>query len=585
MEPENNEGMIIKPETSSPSPEHIPESDSATTERPTSAAVNETPQPPAPAPDTDTPALDTPTQTAPTEITSEQASDSSIHTQPTSPQQTQVPVVSSQPDQTADSQTPSGTGAPLTPIAPQPAKHAPRKKLIIGVIVAALVFILGAAGYVFGYYIPNKPENVWKTGLERTGDAVDEIMGKLTDKNNAKKLEQSSIKTDYDVTFNDSRYQGSFEALLNKKSGTYALDITNDSDGTKHTLTANGISLYNEETSSPEVFVKLQGLDIFGDVPEEIRAYENRWITVFDASVLQMLDSEEQSEANKPELTHEDYAAFAKIINDTTREYVFTNDAKKAILVQKSVVGPEKINDINTYKYTAGLSEKHLQQYCTTMATRLIDSPSFKKVPFVEADKLQDYKDSATKTCNEPMDVDNVVLDVWVDRKYKLLHQIGYQIPDGPYVSIGQKYTGGDVVELFVRARYKKDAVSSDVAFNLTTNMKSLQTTAKFVGTFKEPRYKTDVTVNFDAKSHDGEIKAERPQDAVPLEEVFQKIFGYSPQEQTDLLFTSDGYDGIENYNTDASVDDLFSDSDYYNDSYGQSDDYDTQPDQIIRMQ
>src|SRR5688500_18121467 len=50
-----------------------------------------------------------------------------------------------------------------------------KKKALVAAGAAAVV-VLGAAGYVFGFYLPNKPENVYKSALSNTGEGYQALI-------------------------------------------------------------------------------------------------------------------------------------------------------------------------------------------------------------------------------------------------------------------------------------------------------------------------------------------------------------------------------------------------------------------------
>lgn len=452
--------------------------------------------------------------------------------------------------QSTDPTTPTDSATPIVPPAfsstptPTPSNNPKRKKLIIITIIALLVILLGLVGYIYGYYIPNKPENVWRTGFDRTAQALDTVSDSLTEKKNVEQISQSTITADYDVRYGESRYEGSLEALFNKSEGTYSVKLKNNDSGEKQEFTVDAITHHDTKQAFPEIFFRFNGLAMFGgsDYIDTLLDYENRWIAA-DKEYFSTFAPEEQEEVKKADLTYEDYLAFAKAAKSATNEYVFTSNPEKAILVQKSIVGPEKLNDINTYKYKAGLSEHNLQRYCEALLTRLIDTPGFKKLPYIEEDKIGEYKKEVKEFCSEPMNVKDIELDVWVDRKYKLLHQIGYQVKDGPYIAVGQTYSGGDIFNVFVKATYNKDGDTANVTYTVEANINTLITKAKLTADFDFDGEKSSAEANFQSKPHKNDIKADRPDNVVPIQEIIERISNHYET----------SYDDFSNWEDDSS--------------------------------
>src|SRR5690606_31032379 len=101
-----------------------------------------------------------------------------------------------------------------------------KKPLFVGLFVA-LAVVLGSAGYVFGYYIPNKPENVWKTGLNRSGDTLAKLVAESTTEQKIEKLKssKSTITTKVRSEFVDVDGQLVTRFDSRKSDSTLELDL------------------------------------------------------------------------------------------------------------------------------------------------------------------------------------------------------------------------------------------------------------------------------------------------------------------------------------------------------------------------
>src|SRR5690606_34209177 len=111
--------------------------------------------------------------------------------------------------------------------------------------------------------------------------------------------------------------------------------------------------------------------------------------------------------------------------------------------------------------------------------------------------------------------------DVWIDAKYKLIHKVRFADNNNSddYIDIGQTYTGGDELKLFVI--FKGKDYSYDV--NLTSNFETQKTTlsVKGEGTDETP-YDLEVVTTIEPYSE--EINTSEPEGSVDIEKLLQDI-------------------------------------------------------------
>ncbi len=133
----------------------------------------ETPVPASPNPAVSSPEPDS-SQVSATEVSSGAAFDPNQNQTTTPPFNTPAPQAQVPPPIYNPSAGPT-TGINTTP------RQGKRKVILFGAMAAVLV-LAGSAAAVFGVYIPNKPQNVWKTGLNRSGTAVQKLVATVTTK-------------------------------------------------------------------------------------------------------------------------------------------------------------------------------------------------------------------------------------------------------------------------------------------------------------------------------------------------------------------------------------------------------------------
>lgn len=425
-------------------------------------------------------------------------------------------------------------GAPVTPITPtgmsimSPPKNRKKKLFLIGGLLTLAILLAG--GYVFGYYIPNRPENVWKTSIKRSGEAFNKLITSATEPSKLDSFKKSDITMNIDATYAGGSYKGSFDVKFDaaKSNGELTFASKNE-DTSSQSLNAKFMSELAANSQYPNIYFQISGLRSLGldSFMPALAEYDGTWISV-DAAYLQSLGNVPTAEeTDAKELASEDIAELARTAAAVTAEYVFNPDPQKAVFEQRSFVGKEKINSINTYHYQVGIDQNNARAYCRAMIERITATDAYKKLPWVNETTIERDTEQAIKECQDISfeGIDKQVFDLWVDTKYKLIYKIRAADVDTPdvYTEIGQVYRGGDDVSLFVA--YHDESNQTDGKFTLDINMATNTTKGTFVLTGKqgddEPYI---VTINVGAQPYDGDVQVQPPANTVPLRDVLQKL-------------------------------------------------------------
>lgn len=347
-------------------------------------------------------------------------------------------------------------------------KRYKRKGLLIPAAVVLVLMGGGAAAY-FGYYLPAKPENLWKTALERTGNGYDKLSEYIV-----KQTESES---------NGATVNGTF-----KIGGELAADgsFKGSSDGTNSQLTgtisASGLKVgldfrtLKSATGTPDVYIKVGGLqglgDLFDAAGSEYQSFLNgvdgNWYFI-DHSLFDQLT---EGGASNFQISQKDYSDFLKAISGPSKTYIFDATNNQSALVVKQQIGKEKLGDRNTYRYKVGINKENLKKYNNALCDSLKDTKIFKLISGLDlTSNLKDCKDTA--------DIDRIKetdsSDVWVDTRTKLIHKIRFTQKDNisNYFDIGQDYQGGDILPLFMDMRSKKSGSDSKFRLDMSLDMKS----------------------------------------------------------------------------------------------------------------
>jgi hypothetical protein len=403
-----------------------------------------------------------------------------------------------------------------------------RKKLIIAGAAASLT-ILAGLGYVFGFYIPNKPANVFQTGLNRSGDNLTKLVNKFTDKEQLDKIKNSQITATAEANSSDFNFNGAFDVKLSKTKSDGSLDISMTSTGEdQRKLNFKFLSDLPENKRFPNMYFQVNGLRSLGldSFIENYLAFDGKWVAV-DSDYLESISGGDAPK-NRENVTSEEVAGFVRIISDTTNEYLLTADKDKAVLENKAFIGKETTDGIKAFRYEVGINKDHAKDFCKVLKERMVSHPVYKKMANLDDADIEEEKKNFDKDCEEEVKYsirDNMKLEMWVDAKYKLVHKLRiYENKDvDSYTELGQVYKGGDNISFFINYHDK----SSDAKFTVDVDTKTY--TSKGVFTWKSSgAYAVDAKVTFEAKPYEGEVKADRPEGAVDVREIM-KILGIEP--------------------------------------------------------
>lgn len=429
--------------------------------------------------------------------------------------------------------TPSGPTPPMggqaypPSSAPQPPKKTSKKKLIIGGIILALLLVLLGGGYVFAIYIPNQPQNVWKTGLERSGKAVDAIVNQGTEKQNLDAYKKSEVNLSVTASGDQLNFSGQLNIKFDSANAAADLKVVSGTAGeADKAFTAKILSQLKAGSQYPNLYVQFAGLKALGFdafLPDLVK-YDSKWISI-DESYLKSIGIKTQDvkNSNDKQLTANDVTEAVKAISSVTQEYLFTSRPDKALLDQRQFVGKEKVDGKSVYHYIVAINKQHAKDYCSAVVDKLVNTQVYKKYSSGDTNAA---KDSLTKDCQQSVD-DNIkdtnTFGMWIDAKYKLIYKIRVTDDKDPkiYLDLGQNYSGGDDVSFFLN--YHNGSDKTDSKLNLATNLKTHASkgTMNLTGSGTSP-YEYKVTL--DGKPYTGEIKSEAPAGAVPIQDVLKAL-------------------------------------------------------------
>lgn len=397
------------------------------------------------------------------------------------------------------------------------------RKFIFGIIALFVVLIGGIGGYVFGYYLPNMPENVFKTGLDRTGMASEKLSEAATEKSKLDTIKSMEVTGSINVKGPDGTHKGTFSSRSDDRQSDSELSYT--PVGTPEAVKLEVLTDLAEGQTYPDSYLRLTGLTALGldELFPPLAAYENRWIHA-SPSTLESMYSVSGSEQD--EITDQDIAELADIAVKTSREYIFTTDPAKNVLVQKEFVGKEQVEGETAYRYKVGIHKQHLNDLCKAAAERFISSRAFQKLSGLKEDDLEDSKKQTIEDCKEASKgiKDSDTFDMWINQGNKLISKIRLADSEdkNTYVELGQKYVSGNKIPMYVR--FYSDRDNYDVKVTVDVNIDAATFKATTEGEFEIDEEKWSLGMELESKPYKGDVSITKPSDTVPIEEFLSAL-------------------------------------------------------------
>lgn len=446
---------------------------------------------------------------------------------------------------------PSQVGAVYgEPLTPQVFSGKKKKPILLIALATALVVAIGG-GAVFGLYLPNQPGNVWKTGLDRSGKALNMVYDKATNQSLLDSYKKSEITFTTDVKMSGTNLAGSANIKFDssKSNGTVDFSMQDTSSGsTKQSGNLKFITNTPNDSLIPDIYFQFNGLKLLGidEIFPGISSYDGKWISADHKYLESFYPADSESLNSKLNLTAADYKELAKAAMTPTTDYVLSSNSSRAVLVKKSFVGKESVDGLSTFHFKAGINKEHAKEYCKAVFTSVMSTNAYKKVPFVDKTKIDSEKSAAIKDCQDSVSKDikdSEEFDVWVDAKYKIIYKIRIYENDKKvnYTEVGQTYKGGDDVSMFVVNHNVADKSDIKVVAGINTKTNTTKASFSYISKGDSP---TTIVFSLEAKPYKGEIDAAKPTGAVNIQDVLKKI-GLDPSEFTGSSDQSLGSDTI----------------------------------------
>lgn len=376
-----------------------------------------------------------------------------VPTQPASPGPVVFSAVSGQTDGTSvppNSANPSNLAPqPWSSLAAGSASKKRRKRFMIGVSSLAVALLL-AAGYAFGFYLPNTPGHVFSAGLANSGKAVD-LLIKYSQRQQQKQYKSASFAGMLHV----KSPSVSFDVNLSGYGGGNAFSAHSSADVLGKTIAVDALSVPVPNEVEPDLYLRVSGIkDILDRAGVNGAKVDGKWIvidhTLLDTYAKNLAQSKSQyhvqtfaSTSGIPTYAEEEDAITK--VQAVNKQYLFTTDAAKAVLVNEQFLGHDTLNGRSQDHYKVGYNKAHLAAYFGALGSALDSSQlnNWAKANYSGKDVSQVLNISAAQAGINKAKGD-YTFDLWVDTKTKLVSKLSFaDTTTKTTVSLMQAYTGG----------------------------------------------------------------------------------------------------------------------------------------------
>lgn len=493
---------------------------------------------------------------------------------PFAPQPVNTSAQPISPSSGAVSTAPVVMGSVDNPIVPpsvpgqKPPSNRNRKKLVIAGGLSALAITAAVSAFMFLWYIPNKPGNVWNTGLSRTGQQFDALIEKLQDEETTKKLEKSAFVLKGTLAMDSQNYSLDIDSKYDPQNSVSIVKVsgTGDQPDSTFALDAEVRAQLVADAVFPNIYFKLSGLNNLGfdSLFPGINQYDNKWIAI-EQDYLKSLSDSTAPVNGQENITEKDVMTIAADINAVSKEYVFTDDAAKAVIQQTQFIATEESEGIQANHYKAKFNAENTRAYCAAVVDKLSQNAAVKKItnlPEQEyAAEVQKQKDECAKAT-----ISEAEFDMWIDKKIKVIHKLRQyedlekakkeaeaekakceadiaefrdmmgedgasfcsiyedRIETGErYSEFGQVFKNKDSILLFIGSKSATNKDTSSARGEVTINVKDLTAEGSIKASAEgENKYNLDVTLK--TQPFDGTIDANKPEGAIPIQQIIDSL-------------------------------------------------------------
>ncbi len=402
--------------------------------------------------------------------------------------------------------------------------------MVAGIAVVAALLIGG--GFVFGFYLPNTPENVYSAGIENTGKAFDALVSYSKSQQNA-----DYKSADFDGTMKVASPSASFDFNLNGSTDTNGNATAGiNLDVMSNKATANFRSIHAAGNTNPDMYFQLSGIKNYLDSNglNSLDNLDGQWIlvdhTLIDSYTSQLKDV---TPGGVNPATVPSYAQIQDAetkVQTVNRQYLFSTNASTAVPANEKYLGQTHESGRTLNHYKVGYNKDHLNTYIQSVANAL------------DASQLNDWSKKANggKSLSDAMQFSQLesdiksskgdyTFDLWVDTGTRLVSKVTFTdtnpADNGGTFTVGQGYTGGDEYP-FTLSASTKDASGNPQQFTVgtTVNTKTNKVSMTVDGATQDATGKTTISFSLNATPSKQTISVTAPAGAKSVTQILNEL-------------------------------------------------------------
>ncbi len=443
-------------------------------------------------------------------------------------------VVTSAPENAASPSNLSGadtTGnssqAPAAPVVAKQTKPS-RKKLLV--LAGAAVVLAGAtAAYTFAYYLPNKPENIWKSAMTRSAEGYERLVNYAETTQKQKTFDKTEVSGNFKLTSEGTTADGTITGLSDQKNAK--MDINVSSPIGK--ITTNLLMKDAENSEMPDLYFKVSGIKGLGQQfmgTDQLDQLDAQWVAIdhamIDSAMQQSAQSGSADVKNVDPPKSEDVIAAARVFGEQTKQYIFTTEPGKQAIKMDHFIGKETVDGVQTNHYKAKMEKDHIKDYMKSLGKELDKTNLNKWFKETNGKPISEMLggEDAMKAVDEFVATDPL-FDLWVNTKTKTIQKVKFVDEKNTknVLELGLNYKGGDDYPFFVNMVFDdKEEGKGNGKLNLNLNTKTNVISMDLKADDADAK-KLNLTVAYTMKPTDKSVEVKAPEQSMTLMEAASK--------------------------------------------------------------